>query len=81
MSETGYRRGKPLDQIVMKAIHDWVAEHDERVIFHGGFVAFDEEGDIIEDRLICYGKKEAIQFSIDNFIEEFDKEEEEFVNW
>jgi len=71
----------PLDQIIMRAIYEWIEEHDKRVVFHGGFIAFDEDGDMVESRMICYGHKPILQTSIEAFLEEFNKEEEGFVNW
>ena len=66
---------------VMRAIHEWVKGHGNNVIFHGGFAAFDEEGNVIDDRILCYGYKPTLQISIEEFVKEFDKEEEDFVNW
>lgn len=71
----------PLDQIITRAIHEWIEEHGKRVAFHGGFMAFDEEGDMVEGHMICYGHRPILQTSIEAFMEEFNKEEENFVNW
>ena len=70
-----------LNIMVMRAIREWVKSHEGRAIFYGGFVAFDKEGDVVEDRLICFGFKSTLQISIDEFVKEFNKEEKDFVDW
>ena len=66
---------------VMRVIREWVEGHNNDVVFHGGFMAFDKEGNAIDDHLICYGDKKVLQISIDEFVKEFNKEEDGFVNW
>ena len=51
------------------------------MVFHGSFVAFDKEGEMIEDRYVCYGKRAVLQIDIDEFLKEFNKEKDGFVNW
>jgi len=69
-----------LDNTVIQAIREWMKRHDAQVVFYGGFAAFDEEGNVSENRLICYGHKAVLRPSVDAFMEEFAKEED-FVNW
>ena len=64
---------------VMKVIHKWQEDND--VIFHGGFASFDKEGEVIEDRLICFGDRGALQISLEDFNKEFKKDKSRFVNW
>ncbi len=84
-SETVTEETKPkddsLDNIVLQAIHEWTKGHVNLVVFHGSFVAFDEEHNVIEDRYVCYGKRVVLQIDIDEFLKEFNKEKDGFVNW
>ena len=36
---------------------------------------------MIEDRYMCYGKRAVLQIDIDEFLKEFNKEKDGFVNW
>jgi hypothetical protein len=31
--------------------------------------------------LICYGDRETLKIALDSFVEEFNKEKEDFINW
>ena len=64
---------------VLKVIHKW--QEDNEVNFFGGFVSFDEDGEVKEDRLICYGDKGTIEISVDEFNDLLEKEKDGFINW
>jgi len=66
---------------VMNAIDKWAEEHGNNVMFFGSFVAFNKNSDIVEDRIICYGDKDILKISIDEFNKAFKKEKEQFINW
>ena len=84
-SETVTEETKPKDDspinIVLRAIIEWSNAHKSRVIFYGSFVAFDEKHEVIEDRYVCFGPKDVLQIDIDEFLKEFNKEKDGFVNW
>jgi len=63
---------------VCKVIHKWQEDND--VIFHGGFASF-EDGEVKEDRWICYGDKETLEISLEDFNKEFKKDKSKFINW
>ena len=64
---------------VLKVIRKW--SEDNKVNFFGGFVSFDDKGEVKEDRLICYGDKDTLGLSVDEFIDLLEEEKEGFVNW
>ena len=64
---------------VMDIIEQWSKEND--VMFYGGFVSFKKNGEVKEDRMICYGDKETLKISLDDFNKAFDSEKEDFINW
>ena len=56
---------------VLKMIQKWSKNNDTQ--FFGGFVSFDEKGDVKEDRLICYGLKKCLKISSDDLNKFFKK--------
>ncbi len=64
---------------VLKVIRKW--SEDNEVNFFGGFVSFDDKGEVKEDSLICFGLKDTLKISIQEFNKMFNKEKEDFVNW
>ena len=49
-------------------------KHDGNLFFHAGFGAFDDEGNVIDDLMLCYGKKDVIKLSLDELTKQVDKE-------
>jgi len=66
-------------EAVLKVIHKWQEDND--VIFHGVFVSFDEDVDVKEGKMICYGDKETLEISLEEFNKEFRKDKGKFINW
>lgn len=63
-----------------KAIQDFIDEHGGNAMFVGSFFAFDDNSEVVDDRLFAYGDKEVLKISLEEIIKEIDKEED-FVNW
>ena len=55
-------------------------KHDGNVFFHAAFGVFDENGDVTDDLMLCYGDKDVVKISLDAFIKEIEKEGD-FVVW
>ena len=66
-------------QDVLNIIEKWQKTND--VMFHGAFVSFDKESNVVEDRMIAYGEKDVLKISLDEFNKEMKKEKDKFVNW
>ncbi len=64
---------------VLKVIQKWEKSND--VCFISSFVTFDKDFEVIEDRMIAYGTKEAVKISLNALSDEFKKDKEEFINW
>lgn len=67
-------------------IYEFVESNNEKgriVEFHGAFWIIDPEKDfdVVEDRVMAYGSKEAIQISIKEQAKMIRKETEDFINW
>jgi len=78
MNKTTKKTKKTTLKDVTDMIAKWQKQND--VMFFGGFVTFNKDFDIIEDRLVAYGDKKSIQLSmkdLGNFIKD---EKEDFIN-
>jgi hypothetical protein len=64
---------------VLDVIKKW--EKSNNVMFFGGFVSFDKDFNVNDDRLICYGDKESIKISLDEFNKIFKSDKNKFINW
>ncbi len=51
------------------------------VEFYGSFIVFNEDFDIIEDRLLAFGFKDTLIITIEDMAKAFINEEEDFINW
>lgn len=74
------KRSKELDAIC-SAINAWVNKNKGNVIFHGGFVVFDKDGNPTENLHIAYGNKCILLTDLEIVDKCLNKEKGEFVNW
>ena len=72
---------KEFDNIIGKTISKWIDLNDKKLIFFGAFVSFDDNGKVIQDRIICYGYKKALEILIAEFKDTFDEDKKDFINW
>jgi len=66
---------------IMKAIEKWMKKHKGDVSFIGSFVAFDKDGEVIDDRIIGFGDKETIKIALEELQEEINENKKDFINW
>ena len=71
---------------ILELIEKWSKENN--VCFFGSFISFDDKkieekaDDVIdEDRICCYGDKESLSIMLGAFVEEFGKNNEDFINF
>lgn len=64
---------------VINVISRWQKDND--VSFYGNFVSFDEDSNVIEDRMMCYGEKDVIDSMREPFDELYKREKDKFINW
>ena len=66
---------------VTNVISKW--SHDNNAVFVGSFYEVDDEGNITNDRTICYGPKEVIDIQLEEINELIKKEidEDTFLNF
>jgi len=64
---------------VMNVISKWSKNKD--VIFHGGFVEFGKNKEVVDCRLIGFGNKGAVGISIKELNKIFKQEKKKFINW
>ncbi|MCK4358992.1 MAG: hypothetical protein KAW92_09660 [Candidatus Cloacimonetes bacterium] len=75
------KKDKTETEKLVKAINRFVERNKRNVLFYGTFVVFDEKGDIVDDRMFCYGDKDIIKTSLEGFTEQLDEEKDDFINW
>lgn len=66
---------------IMKAIEKWMKKHKGDVSFIGSFVAFDKDGEVIDDRIIGFGDKETVKIALEELQEEINENKKDFINW
>lgn len=71
---------KRMDNIA-REISGLIKDYDGEVVFHSSFVVFNKEGDVEDDRIFCFGDKDTLKISIDDILEQIEKEDDDFVNW
>ena len=75
------KKDKTETEKLVKAINRFVERNEGKVLFHGAFVVFDEKGEIVDERMFCYGDKDVVKISLEGFTEQLDKEKDDFINW
>ena len=67
---------------IKDAIEEYIAMHDNQVIFYGDFMALDvEPDDCSGDVTFCYGMKKDIFKLLKDFKKMVKEEKDVFVNW
>ena len=61
---------------IIEAYRDYLKKHNGRCYFCADFGAIDGKGNIIDDRIVCFGFKEIIKIGIDGLNQAVDKEDE-----
>ncbi len=62
-------------------LHKWVQSKNGNVCFVTSLIEFNEEGEVINDRIFAFGYKDVIEISLDGIKEEIEKEKEDFISW
>ena len=65
---------------LLNAIAEW-EKSEKNVCFIGGFVSFDKDGEVKDDRIIGYGSKETIKVNLEGLQEALKEDKSEFINW
>lgn len=55
-------------------------EDNGNTCFVGSFIVFDDEAEVIDDRLFAYGLKDIIKIQMDTINEILDEDDEDFIN-
>ena len=66
---------------MLNSIEKWIKKHDGNVAFIGSFVAFDDDSEIIEDRITGYGTKDVLKIMTDEHRKMLKADKEDFINW
>lgn len=66
---------------VCKSIHEWVENHERKVIFYGMLEAYDKKGELVEGAQFVYGNKKAILILMKEQMEKIKKQKKKFINW
>lgn len=66
---------------IQDAIDKYVKKHDGNVAFHGCFMAFDKDSEVVDDMVFCFGPKEIIKISTEEMEKELKKSKDDFINW
>ena len=64
---------------VLNVIAKWAKGKD--VIFHGGFIEFGKDKEIVDDRLIGLGDKGTVEISLKEVMKLVKSEKSKFINW
>ncbi len=68
-------------ELIIKAIEKLADKHKDNFCFIGSFFIFDNDSNVIDDRMLAYGPKEVLETSLGALKEELEKEKEEYINW
>jgi len=71
---------KELNNIV-KSIREWMKKYNGGISFVGSFVAFDKDGEFVDDTIMGYGEKEAILLMLRDMGKMARDEKSKFINW
>ena len=66
---------------ILNAVANFAKKNGGNVCFYAGFIVFDKEGDVKEDRLLAYGGKKCLLISGKELLKMIAKEKKDFVNW
>ena len=55
---------------IFEALDEYVEKYNGNAFFHVGLGAFDESGEVVDDRLGTYGSDDVIRISMEDILEE-----------
>ena len=61
---------------IFKALYEYVDQHNGNAFFHVGLGAFDESGEVVDDRLGTYGSDDVIRISMEDILEGLKQQQE-----
>ena len=61
---------------IFEALYEYVDSHNGNAFFHVGLGAFDESGEVVDDRLGTYGSDDVIRISMEDILEELKQQQE-----
>jgi hypothetical protein len=61
---------------IFEALYEYVEKHNGNAFFHVGLGAFDESGEVVDDRLGTYGSDDVIRISMEDILEELKQQQE-----
>ena len=66
---------------ILDAIHEYVDKNDRSIQMFFSIIRFDDESNILEDRIGVYGGKQTLLIALKDMIKQIKAEKEEFINW
>ena len=61
---------------IFEALYEYVDKHTGNAFFHVGLGAFDESGEVVDDRLGTYGSDDVIRISMEDILEGLKQQQE-----
>jgi hypothetical protein len=61
---------------IFEALYEYVDSHNGNAFFHVGLGAFDESGEVVDDRLGTYGSDDVIRISMEDILEGLKQQQE-----
>jgi hypothetical protein len=65
---------------VMKALSKYVDKHKGNCAINVSIAAFDDESNVIDDRLLLYGEKDILLIASESMLNEIKEDNRQFIN-
>ena len=65
---------------VLEALNNYIDKHKGNCAVNLSIAAFDEESNVIDDRLLLYGDKDILLISNESIFNEIKEDNREFIN-
>lgn len=66
---------------IAKALEAYKKKHKGNVVYECNISAFDEENEVIDDRVFAYGNKKIVLIGVDGSKKQIKEEKDKFINW
>ncbi len=64
---------------VLNALNNYIDKHQGNCVVNLSIAAFDEESNVIDDRLLLYGDKDILLIGNESMLDEIKKDKREFI--
>jgi hypothetical protein len=66
---------------VIKALNNYVDKHKGNCVLNISIAAFDDENNVIDDRLLLYGHKDILLIANESMLNDIKQDKTEFINY